>query len=315
MSVFDGLPSLAELWLPGPAGQVHYWDTGDPSSPSGPPIALLPGTGGSAEAHFVDLLPMLAFRRRVIAIDYAPPASHRARLSTYADTVAAVLDRCDVPVAVVGHSLGAAVATTLAASRPDLTASLVLVAGWLATDVDQRLRHEISLRLWESDREALASHLVFTGYGSTYLNRRTPRELEALVAAVRQRIDANPAWRDQMHLNRALDITREADALTSPSLVVGARLDRTAPLHHSRLLFGAIADARYVEVACGHSVPLERPAELHWLIEQFTSDPSATPTGSVWESRPLRLETSQGSVELELPQQASGDRAPGEARV
>ena len=307
MTVFEGIAGLREGRATGPGGQIHYWDTGEPSSASGPPVALLHGTGGSAESHFVDLLPMLAFRRRVIAVDYAPRVMHSPDLHAYSDNLESALTHCEVrdAVAVVGHSLGAAIATTFAASYPHRASSLVLVAGWLVTDVDQRLRQDIALRLWEEDRDALARFLVFTSFGSAYLNRRQHTEVSALITTVRERLEQNPTWAQQMHLNRVLDISREADSVTASSLVVGAKLDRVAPLHHSKLLFGAIEDARYVEVSCGHSVPLEHPAELHWLIEQFTALPAATPSGSVWESRPLKFVTSHGTEELALPNSPS----------
>jgi pimeloyl-ACP methyl ester carboxylesterase len=63
-----------------------------------------------------------------------PPA--RPRISCYAETIDAALELLDVPRAiVVGHSLGGAVATSLAARHPHRVVSLVLLApagfGWI----------------------------------------------------------------------------------------------------------------------------------------------------------------------------------------
>ena len=72
----------------------------------------------------------------------------------------------------------------------------------------------------------------------------------------------------------------EVEAITAPTLVVGAACDEVVGRRQTRLLFGAIANARYAEIASGHAIVHERPAELLALVEAFLLDPEAQPAGS-----------------------------------
>lgn len=72
--------------------------------------------------------------------------------------------------------------------------------------------------------------------------------------------------------------TRVADAalgIRCPALVIAATGDTVAPAAQSRLLFGTIPDARLAEIASGHAALVERPAEVHALIDAFLRDPAA----------------------------------------
>ncbi|WP_432825546.1 alpha/beta fold hydrolase [Dactylosporangium sp. CA-092794] len=304
MSVFDGVRGLrGGAVIAGPL-EVRYVDTGDGPGRGGAPIVLVHGTGGTTGTHFADLLPMLAFRRRVIGVDLTdPPGAATPTLQQFAAQVEAVIRTVapGEPVTLLGYSLGAVVATVVASDAPELIDTLVLVAGWLTTDREQSLRNRIALTLHASDLDALAQFLVFTTFGAPYLSKRLPAEIDALVASFRARIGAGPGWRAQMELNRTIDVAAHAYRVQAPALVVGATYDKTAPIHHSRLLFGAIDNSRYVEIASGHGVTTERPAELYWLVEQFTANPKLTPPGSIWHSAPLSVLTPTGLEGLSIP--------------
>jgi hypothetical protein len=53
------------------------------------------------------------------------------------------------------------------------------------------------------------------------------------------------------------------------------------PLWHSKLLFGAIDDARYQEIDSGHGVVFERPGQLSQMVDQFNENPARFPAGSI----------------------------------
>jgi pimeloyl-ACP methyl ester carboxylesterase len=107
-------------------------------SPSGaaasvPPLLCIHGAGMSS-ALFIDTLRRYAPGRRVIAPDLPghgqsvsrPPVS----LELYRDTLIEVCDALDLSrVVLVGHSLGAAIALSLAAVAPGRVAGLVLLNG------------------------------------------------------------------------------------------------------------------------------------------------------------------------------------------
>ncbi|WP_432515326.1 alpha/beta fold hydrolase [Kineococcus sp. SYSU DK001] len=257
------------------AGQDVGWhDTGVPGGPA--PVLLVHGTGGSAATHYRTVYPMLAARHRVLAVDLAPAAE----LEDIRTQVLAVLAERAPGQAVdlVGYSLGAVAAATLAAERPDLVRNLVLVCGWARTDGVQRLRNELWQRLFASDRESLARFSTFVAFGQSYLRARTDAEIAQLVAA-RTFPDG---VEESMRLNARVDIARDLDRISAPTLVISGLEDQMVGPHHGRFLFGGIEDARLAEIETGHAATTERPAQVFKLIDDFLRRrPGLAPAGAL----------------------------------
>ncbi|MGV9790938.1 alpha/beta fold hydrolase [Streptomyces sp. NPDC003435] len=262
--------------------EVRYVDTGDDAKDERAPIVLVHGTGGSTQKHYAYLFPLLAARQRVVSLDLAQPvpAGGILTLDHLEKQVAAVIETVlpDQPVTLVGYSLGAVVATVVAARRTTLVRNLVLVAGWMTTDTQQKLRN----RVWHELRahgspSALAEYTAFCAFGGPYLARTTLDELAPALAA----LTPGPFDDMQMALNQRVDISGLVPDVKATTLVVGCTHDQMVPVRHSKALFGAIDDARYTEVECGHAVVFERPAQLVQLIEQFNSNPTNYSAGSI----------------------------------
>jgi pimeloyl-ACP methyl ester carboxylesterase len=243
-----------------------------------PPVVLVHGTGGPAENNFWALFPMLAFTRRVVTFDLVVP-SGELTLDDYVRQTEAVIRATSPgqPVALVGYSLGAVVAAATAARNPELVDSLVLAAGWMQTDRQQLLRNDVWQTLTAEGSSAIADFQLFANYSGHHLVTRTDREFEELW----ERSRAVRYAPSVMDLNRTIDIADEVSHIEAPTLVVGCTLDVMVPLRHSRELFGAIPDARYVEIRSGHAVVHERPAELFARIDTFLLDPRALAAGTI----------------------------------
>lgn len=244
------------------------------------PIVLVHGSGGTARSHFGALFPMLANRRRVIALDYGavPAPGRELTLDTIVAKIGAVLDETapGEPVDLVGYSLGAVASIAFAAERPRRCASLTLIAGWLRTDSHQRLRNRVWHSLFESGSDALGAFGVLNAYGAPYLAKLGPAEAAALV----ERSSPGPDRARQMRLIAEVDVLEAATRVSAPTLIVGCVHDQIAPLHHSRQMLGAILDARMAQVRAGHAVLTERPAEVYQLIDAFTQRPDEHPAGA-----------------------------------
>lgn len=232
------------------------------------PFVLVHGTGGSAEHSFWALFPMLASRHRVIAMDLVDqePGVEELSLDWLVRQVAAVIGAVAPAGAIVlGHSLGAVVAATLAAEQRELVSSLILVAGWAATDGQQSLRNTVWHQLYESNHPALHGFQTLTAHSAGYLNALNDVETDELLAGAAAAPDRSRA----MVLNRTIDIRELLPSITAPTLVVGCSEDWMVPVHHSHLLFGGIANANLAVVTAGHAVLVERPAEVFRLAHDF----------------------------------------------
>jgi pimeloyl-ACP methyl ester carboxylesterase len=109
---------------------MYYEDHG-----SGDPIVLLHGALGTIESCFAALLPRLAARRRVIAVELQGHG-HTADIDrplTYpqmTEDAAALAEALGVgPADFVGYSMGGAVALGVAMRRPDLVRRVVAAGG------------------------------------------------------------------------------------------------------------------------------------------------------------------------------------------
>lgn len=259
--------------------EVPYYLAGADDGQS-PVLVMVHGSTGSTDSHYGFLFPMLAFRQRVVSLDLTRPAQGGAlTLEQLVRQVGAVIDRVGGgrPVSLMGYSLGAVVAASLAARRPDAVRNLILVAGWMRTDAHQRLRNGIWRQLRDADAPALRNYMVFCAFSPDFIAARTAREL----AEMADRIGLDDFVDRQMALNADIDITAEVRDIRATTLVVGCSHDQMVPKSHSLQLFGAIDDARYTQIDSGHAVVFERAAELLRLIDTFLRQPSAYPAGSI----------------------------------
>lgn len=247
------------------------------------PVVLVHGTGGSTRRHFPFLFPMLAAEQRVVSVDLTTPdGDPEVGLGLLVAQVRAVLDQVlpGAQVTLVGYSLGAVVAAAVAAATPASIGALVLCAGWMRTDTQQRLRNDV----WHALRttpDSLARYHVFCAYSAPFLALLTAAQLQQLLDGARGDDDTAR----QMSINRCVDLTAVATQIACPTLVVAGTDDQMTPARQSKRLFGAILDARYTEVTSGHAMVAERGAELVHLINTFSAEPSRHPAGSILPPR------------------------------
>jgi pimeloyl-ACP methyl ester carboxylesterase len=259
--------------------EVPYHVAGSPDNTQ-PILVMVHGSTGSTDSHFGYLFPLLAFRQRVVSIDLVAPATGQSlRLEDLVAQVIAVIDAVagKAPVSLMGYSLGAVVAAAVAAERPGSVANLVLVAGWIKTDAQQRLRNRIWHDLRSAEIEAIRNFMVFCAFSPNFVAARTTDELRGMA----EKINLNAFVDQQMALNSDIDISDRVGNIQATTLIVGCSHDMMVPKNHSLQLFGAIDDARYTEIESGHGVVFERPAELLRLIDTFLRNPSAFEAGSI----------------------------------
>jgi pimeloyl-ACP methyl ester carboxylesterase len=251
----------------------------------GPSLLLLPPLPGYKEA-FLTLAPRLAARHRVVTFDLRERFAGRPTW----DALVADLDRiADAftlgPVAVVGHSLGAALAMRWAARSPERIASLVLSSPFARA----RSPGGASWTRWVEQPFVLASLRWLPDAWSSRLASRWARRgmwvfdpacAGPVLDLVRHGIRAVPLALGRQCVALAFDHDERASLprIAAPTLlVVGDRETawaRTAEAEVARLLPRA---ERVVSPDAAHLHPLSSPAFLAERVLEWTARHGAGP--------------------------------------
>jgi pimeloyl-ACP methyl ester carboxylesterase len=235
---------------------------------SGPGILLAHGGGGSIAGNFGPILDDLATTHTVVGPDYpgsgdTPRSPEPLVLDDLADAlVRTAVDAGVDRFAVLGYSLGTAVAVRIAVRHPERVTGLVLTAGF--AHPDNRIR--LAARIWRDllaagDRVLLARYLTLVGTGATHLNALGPAQVEAAVSALADFVPAGSP--EHVDLVTAVDARSDLPRVKAPTLVVATAEDGLAAPEHSRQLADGIPGAELVEIAAGHSIAAE--ARDEWL--------------------------------------------------
>jgi pimeloyl-ACP methyl ester carboxylesterase len=176
------------------------------------------------------------------------------------------------PCRVVGTSLGAFVATELAAKRPDLVTCCVLLAFRSRTDVFRRALHAGESALTRAGLTLPprydAAISVLQMFSQATVND------DATIASWLDIYEMSAARREAASGQAAIDLLADRrDALrtvTVPCRIVAFSEDLMCPPHLCAEAAEAIPDCDYVEIeSCGHLGYLERPAEVNSAMIEF----------------------------------------------
>lgn len=254
-------------------------------------VVLLHGFGDNL-ATWRHVLPVLAKRHRVVALDLpgfgaSGPIPPGTLLDGQVEAVAGVLDALGEPgaVALVGNSMGGAAALRFALAHPGRTARVVAVApAGLGQGVPVWWRmlsgQLLSLRLLMAGLEMVPAAIVEAVARQIYLRLviHDPttvdvETLERIAARYRSRRDLEDLYRHGKLLVAELTsgaLLDEVEELAIPLLVVWGRQDRLIPVTHGRVLAETVPGAilRVLE-SCGHCPQVERPDLLVPLLISF----------------------------------------------
>jgi len=253
---------------------LYYEDTGPGST--GESIAFSHGLLWGTEL-FAPQIAALRGRYRCIAWDHRgqgrSAADHRETIGmelVWQDAVRLLESLSTGPVHLCGLSMGGFVAMRMAARRPDLVRSLIL----LETSSDpEPIENVARYRLLTKVTRLLGPRLIKNKVapimlGKTILTDGSRRaELATFVDLMSRRRDI---WRAVNGVVDRAGIHDELARITAPTLVAVGDEDVATPRPKAERIAGAIVGARLVTIPrAGHSSPVEEPAAVTAAIESF----------------------------------------------
>jgi pimeloyl-ACP methyl ester carboxylesterase len=243
-----------------------------------PPLLLIHGLGDKGTRDFDPILPDLTRRYRVLAFDLPGLARSSRRADIYSPARYAALIRAmarrhfgDRAVAVLGHSMGGAIALQFAANHPEQVERLMLfdVAGIL--HYREYMREVIAgspKTAWQRLRYGTRETLFAIGM---FPAQRMKLETLAL--------EANATLRGFFSSSRTAsllfiqhDFGPAIRAVRAPTFIGWGKLDSVAPPRTAMILRSQLPVRQYVEFAKSGHVPMTtEPAAVSAAVHKFMS--------------------------------------------
>jgi len=210
-------------------------------------VVLLHGFNSSLE-RWNKVVPLLVGCGKIIRLDipgygFSQWGSDDFSLQAQSARVVKLLERLDVEnVSLVGTSMGASIAATLAASFPDKVASLVLIA---PSAYPGSLKSSMGLELFY--RPGMANKLATYLVGTTVFKKLFPESV--MLQALSVTASYGQPWADSL------------SKIKQPTTLIWSEADKTASFQYADKILASLANARLVmaEADSGHHVVIKEP--------------------------------------------------------
>lgn len=217
---------------------------------SHPPIVLIHGAGGM----FLDWPIELRKTMQTIAIDLhghgLSSGEGRRYIQDYAEDIIALLDALKIEKAIIGgHSMGGAIAQTIALDFADSVAGLMLLGTGAHLPVNQMIIDGL-----ENNFEKTCENLIKWQWHKSAPDSYRQQGLERLLK--------NPAHtiRNDFLACNDFDVRERLAKIAVPTLILAGADDKMTPVSQSEFLADMIPDSKLIVIEnAGHMFPLEQP--------------------------------------------------------
>ena len=220
-------------------GLRMYYEVHGRPVPGHPPLLLIPGGGSTIGTNFSELIPLLAEKYQVVAVEeeghgHTQPTGRPLTAENSAGDILTVLDQLGVEtVDVLGFSAGGHTAIALALASPARVRRLIVASSFAARDA-------VPDEFWDAMAKATLDDMPEVYKDADRRINPEPGHLERLFELDKRRILDFPGWSDE-----------ELGAITAATLVVSADRDVVGAGYAARMA-GAIPGARLLIVPGGH---------------------------------------------------------------
>ena len=244
-------------------------------SPSGVPIVLLHGFGGSWR-EYEPILAYLPESIRAFALTQRGhgDASHPKfgyRLHDFSEDLAEFMQAKRIPSAViVGHSMGSAVAQRFAIDNPDLTQGLVLTAAAFTRQEDPAIQEFFDNTI--SQLKDPMDPIFVRQFLTSMVVKPIPDELFEVLAQESLKVPAR-VWIQAFEGRLLETLSEELARIYYPTLLIWGEQDQRSIISDQNALLEAIPDSRLIVYhEAGHLLHLEEPQRFASDITAFVDE-------------------------------------------
>jgi pimeloyl-ACP methyl ester carboxylesterase len=247
-------------------GSIWYEDNRDPTAHL--PVTLMVHGAGANHLDWPAELRRLPEANAIVPDlpgHGRSPGPGRLSVGAYAADMIALLDALKIARAIVaGHSMGGAIALTMALTYPDRVAGLILVGTGAKLSVHPDI---LSHALTESDKAiALISEWEWAEGTDEQLRRLGRKRLTETRPEV--------LHGDYQACN-AFDVRQQLGRIRAPTLIVGGTADRMTAFKFSAYLQEHIPGSQLAAIeGGGHKMMLEQPLAVASAVQQWLSEHS-----------------------------------------
>jgi pimeloyl-ACP methyl ester carboxylesterase len=286
-------------------GRVALYSAGPAK---GEPVVLLHGLGKPAARDWAKVIPALAQRYRVYALDLpgfgeSDKGNHLYSPDNFARVIGSVLEkRVPRPFTLVGHSMGGPVALAYAAEYPQRVSRLVLVDA--AGVLHRSVYAEFLMRVGAQRVIGLDSmwfEQVVRAIQIRAENWPLRGELALERAGVRRRLLRGDPSAISAFAMVEHDFSRTLREIAVPTLIVWGADDIIAPPRTGQALASAIPHARLVVMeGAGHAPMVQMPDRFNPILideidgRQLAAQPYALPKRPIAGNRTARCDVTRG---------------------
>ena len=255
--------------------QIHYLDEG----PRDAPAIVFSNSMFFDVTMFEKQAAAFADNYRVVRYDHrgqggsAKAPRDKLDMDTLADDTAALIEALGLQkCCFVGNSMGGFIALRLAARRPDLIASAVIMGSSADAEVSVEAMDAVVEVIEQNGVSPVVEDVLYFMLGDTTLN-------EPDRAATKQRVTKMLESRTPDYAHSVWNIAHRRPVMDElanigvPVLVVAGDEDHTYPPDHSQRIVDGIAGAKYeLMTQTGHVHAVERPDAVNALLKTHLAD-------------------------------------------
>ncbi len=230
-----------------------------------PPLLLIHGAAGSHLDWPINLRRLNAIVPDLSGHGKSSAMPSRDRIPLYAADMIALLDALELPSAViVGHSMGGAIALTIALEASERVAGLILINTGAKLAVSPAILDNVV-----ADQAAVGERLR-----AQLWSQHTPQQIRDLGYQQFMQTPPEVALDDYIACQH-FDIREHLDRIQTPALVFGTAEDQMTPLKYAQYLAEHLPDAELIIAKdAGHMLPIEQAGFVadevtRWLSTRF----------------------------------------------